>query len=188
MLFSIRSFGMSPNIIHSFGMSPSHQDSFKGQYNPKKAVKESKKVKQRNEASRFYNWTYVQKSIVRALYSHQHDLTLLGHVLPTVFFHKATGGTGFDYCVLDDLWNMEPMGGELPMGGQMGGSRKEVKTLENFLGENSALVNLDNLIGPSKPAVHGMPPSCKIGFRTGTVELIIYFICGQGTKSTLSAN
>ncbi len=117
------------------------------------------------------------------LYSHQHDLTLLGHVLPTVFFHKATGGTGFDYCVLDDLWNMEPMGGELPMGGQMGGSRKEVKTPKNFLGENSALVNLDNLMGPSKPpAVPGMPPSCKIGFRTGTVELIIYFICGQGTN------
>ncbi len=68
---------------------------------------------------------------------------------------------------------MEPMGGELPMGGQMGGSRKEVKTPENFLGENSALVNLDNLMGPSKPAVPGMPPSCKIGFGTGTVELTL---------------
>ncbi|KRZ97981.1 Epsin-2 [Trichinella sp. T8] len=38
-------------------------------------------------------------------------------------------------------------------------SKRTLRTPESFLGENSSLVNLDNLIGPAKPQVPGMPPS-----------------------------
>lgn len=45
------------------------------------------------------------------------------------------------------------------------GRSRQLKTPENFLGENSSLVNLDNLMmsTTSKSVVPGMPPkSCKL--------------------------
>ncbi|VDP05716.1 unnamed protein product [Soboliphyme baturini] len=42
-------------------------------------------------------------------------------------------------------------------------STRRMKTPETFLGENSSLVNLDNLVGPSKPIIPGMPPQFATG-------------------------
>ncbi|KRZ34325.1 Epsin-2, partial [Trichinella pseudospiralis] len=48
-------------------------------------------------------------------------------------------------------------------------SKRTLRTPESFLGENSSLVNLDNLIGPAKPQVPGMPPSATSNpFLSGT--------------------
>lgn len=65
-----------------------------------------------------------------------------------------------------DPWNMEPVN-EMFQAQATGGSvesensanRRQLKTPESFLGENSSLVNLDNLMGPVKPAG---PTKCKV--------------------------
>lgn len=43
-------------------------------------------------------------------------------------------------------------------GSDSGVKTRNLKTPEHFLGENSALVNLDNLMGPPKTSVAGLPP------------------------------
>lgn len=47
---------------------------------------------------------------------------------------------------------------------------RQMKTPETFLGENSSLVNLDNLMGPSKPLVSGLPAAAvkPSKLRSGT--------------------
>lgn len=64
-----------------------------------------------------------------------------------------------------DPWGMDSVKTSLPPqhtgGSDSGLKTRNLKTPEHFLGENSALVNLDNLMGPPKTSVAGMPPKCK---------------------------
>jgi epsin len=68
--------------------------------------------------------------------------------------------------ILSDPWGMDSVKTSLPpqhTGGSDSGLPKSrnLKTPEHFLGENSALVNLDNLMGPPKTGVAGVPPKSK---------------------------
>lgn len=72
----------------------------------------------------------------------------------------------------------------------MPGEGRQLKTPETFLGENSALVNLDNLVGPTiKSNVPGMPPSAKTSnnpFLAGTSAPANPFAAQQRPSPTLN--
>lgn len=65
-----------------------------------------------------------------------------------------------------DPWGMDTVKTSLPAqhtgGSDSGMKTRNLKTPEHFLGENSALVNLDNLMGPPKTSIAGVPPKSTV--------------------------